>query len=156
MSNVKRAICFLDTNISPFIKTNKLLFVIRKNAPREHAADVYDDVWWCIFLPTVTSPHWGQLLSVLCNFSSQWLAGSLLGLLCVLPTPIRKRNHSKKNEGLLKAYLWFPVGCVCVWGTVRIWICAKLCVILSECVGVGRRRGVCAHTRLRNKHSPLF
>lgn len=35
------------------------------------------------------------------------------------------------NKGLLKAYLWFSVGCVCVCKReiVRFWICIQLCVM---------------------------
>lgn len=115
--------------------------------------------------------HCGHQLTTLRNFSPQYVTDSPLGPQCEPPTPGRL---PKKTQRHLKECLWFPVGvrtCVCARGrvykglNVGFLVLAKLCVILSERVGVGRRC-VCARAcricacrltyQVQEYHSPLF
>lgn len=69
-----------------------------------------------------------------------WLMGSFLSLLCIASSVENEKPLSgqRGNEGLLKAYLWFAVGCVCVWerDSQVLYMYSSMCYV-SECVGVG-------------------
>lgn len=105
--------------------SHKLLYIIFLNAPWDRTVSV------CAVFKSHPPPRardpgqlvmtWWDSFPRMTNREFTWL-------------PLRQGY-----EGLLKAYLWSTVGCVCVWerDSQVLNVCSAMCY-RSQCVGVGR------------------